>query len=184
MVTDFLAYARPQKLQPKDVRAIELLEHVREVLAAQIHERGAQVTIEDQTEGALIHVDVELFKQLLLNLVQNSLYATENVGRQAHIQLSARTRDERVILQVTDNGCGIAPEERQKMFDLFYSTRKGGTGLGLAIVERIAQAHDAQLEVVSMRGSGTTIRILVPAVQDRSVTHAARRSVPQPAASS
>jgi signal transduction histidine kinase len=184
LVTDFLAYARPQKLNTEDVRAVDLLDHVRQVLAAQIQERGVEVTVEDETEGAQIHVDVGLFNQLLLNLVQNSLHATENVGRPARIQLSARARDDRILLQVTDNGCGVAPEERQKMFDLFYSTRKGGTGLGLAIVERIARAHDAELEVVSMRGSGTTIRVSLPAVPGRSVSHAKQRSVPQPATSS
>jgi len=184
LVTDFLAYARPQKLQPDEIRAIDLLEHVRQILAAQIRERGAEVRVLDQTGGASIRVDVALFKQLLMNLVQNSLHATQSVGRPARIELSVRSREERVILQVTDNGCGIAPEERQKMFELFYSTRKGGTGLGLAIVERIASAHDAELEVVSMRGSGTTIRVVLPMVADRSASKASRRSIPQPQASS
>jgi len=182
LVTDFLAYARPQKLHPEDVRAVDLLVQVRQVLVSQIREHGAEVTVEDQTDGGLVHVDASLFNQLLLNLVQNALYATESLDRPARIQLSVRRRDEQVIVQVTDNGCGIAPEERQKMFDLFYSTRKGGTGLGLAIVERIARAHDAQLEVVSMRGSGTTIRVVLPAVPDQGLSHASRPSLPQPAA--
>jgi signal transduction histidine kinase len=79
------------------------------------------------------------------------------------VLLSARRGDgDRVVLEVSDNGTGIAEEERRRIFDVFYSTRKGGTGLGLAIVERIVRNHDGELELDSVPGEGTTFRILLP----------------------
>ena len=63
---------------------------------------------------------------------------------------------------MADNGVGIPSEELEKVFDLFYSTRKGGTGLGLAIVERIATAHGGTVSLESEPGRGTTFRIELP----------------------
>lgn len=167
LVTDFLSYARPHAPQPEDVKAVALLERARSILEPQIRAHGAAVRVVDQSAGACVHVDAAQLVQLLINLVQNSLAATEDGERQAEIQLSAKRRGNRVVLQVTDNGCGIPPEERDRIFDLFYSTRKGGTGLGLAIVERIARAHQGELEVVSMRGAGTTIRLVLRGAPSR-----------------
>ena len=67
------------------------------------------------------------------------------------------------MLEVSDNGVGIPESERERIFDLFYSTRKGGTGLGLAIVRRIAHAHQGTVEVRSTPGEGTTVAISLPA---------------------
>lgn len=175
LVSDFLAYARPPELRPEEVAAAELMDHARQVMAAQIEERGAKVTVLDLSEGARVRVDPAQFSQLLLNLVQNALAATEGTPRTPRVELSVRSRPGRVVFQVTDNGRGIPPEERGRVFDLFYSTRKGGTGLGLAIVDRIARAHGAELELVSMRGSGTTFRVLVPALPERVPVAAAAR---------
>jgi signal transduction histidine kinase len=69
-----------------------------------------------------------------------------------------------VQLKVSDNGAGIKPEDQAKIFDLFYSTRKGGTGLGLAIVDRIARAHGGRVAVESTPGTGTVMTIEIPAV--------------------
>ncbi|MFP5286977.1 MAG: ATP-binding protein, partial [Thermoanaerobaculia bacterium] len=60
-------------------------------------------------------------------------------------------------------GVGIPPEEQGKVFDLFYSTKKGGTGLGLAIVDRIARAHEGQARVRSTPGEGTAVTVEIPA---------------------
>ena len=89
--------------------------------------------------------------------------------------LRASLRGERVVFEVSDNGSGVPEQDREKIFDLFYSSRKGGTGLGLAIVKRIAQAHDADLEVDSVSGESTTVRLVLPG--ERTVARA-----PAPAA--
>ncbi len=162
LATDFLTYARPRPLELEEVRAVELLERVLGVLAGEIETRGAEVKIEDRSAGAGVRVDRHQINQLLLNLTQNALAAGEAGPRPTRIRLTARRRGQRVALEVTDNGTGIPAAEQDRIFDLFYSTKKGGTGLGLAIVQRIARAHGAELEVVSTVGQGTTVRLLLP----------------------
>jgi signal transduction histidine kinase len=164
LVSDFLSYARPRPLELECVPAVELLEHCLEVLAGEIEERGARVEIEDRSEGAAVQVDRAQMGQLLLNLAQNALAATQGAGRPGKVRLNCHRAGNRVVMEVIDNGIGIAPKELERIFELFYSTRKGGTGLGLAIVQRIARAHDAELAVQSTLGEGTSISVSLPAV--------------------
>jgi signal transduction histidine kinase len=163
LVSDFLSYARPRRLEFERVSAVELLEHCLEVLAGEIEERSARVEIEDRSDGATVRVDRAQLGQLLLNLAQNALAATQGSGRPPLVRLNCHRHGTRVVLEVIDNGVGIPPKELEKIFELFYSTRKGGTGLGLAIVQRIARAHDAELAVQSTLGVGTSISVSLPA---------------------
>jgi signal transduction histidine kinase len=166
LVSDFLSYARPRPLELESVPAVELLEHCLEVLAGEIEARGARVEIEDRADGARVRVDRAQMGQLLLNLAQNALAATHNSGRPPLVRLICHRHGGRIALEVADNGVGIPPKELEKIFELFYSTRKGGTGLGLAIVQRIARAHDAELAVQSTVGEGTSIAVSLPAVPE------------------
>jgi signal transduction histidine kinase len=167
LVTDFLSYARPRPLELTDVAPAELLESTRDVLAGQIQARGVRVSVEDRSQGVWVRVDREQMRQLLLNLTQNALVATEDSGRLPVVTLRATREGSRVALEVADNGVGIPPEEQERVFELFYSTRKGGTGLGLPIVRRIARAHQAELELTTEPGQGTMVRVLLAAVPPR-----------------
>lgn len=164
LVTDFLAYAKPRPLELEEVPSGRPLDRVRELLAGEIQQRGARVEIEDRSGGSRIRVDAGQINQLLLNLVRNAFAAAEEAGRTPHLKLSAVREGPHVQLAVRDNGTGVSAEEKERMFDLFYSTRKGGTGLGLAIVQRIAQAHGGRVEVSSAKGAGTTVTVELPAL--------------------
>jgi signal transduction histidine kinase len=168
LVTDFLAYAKPRPLDLEEVPAVRLLEGVREVLAGEIQKRGARVEVEDRSGGARVRADLAQMNQLLLNLAQNALAAAEEAGRRPLLHLSAQRQGAQVLLELADNGMGIPPEEQAKIFDIFYSTRKGGTGLGLAIVERIARAHGGRVTVRSTAGVGTTVAVDLPAAAEAS----------------
>ena len=162
LVSDFLSYARPRPLELERLPAVALLEHCLEVLAGEVEERGVRVEIEDRADGAEVRVDRAQMTQLLLNLAQNALAATHGSGRSPLVRLNCHRHGSRVVLEVIDNGSGIPSKEQEKIFELFYSTRKGGTGLGLAIVQRIARAHDAELAVQSTPGVGTSISVSLP----------------------
>jgi signal transduction histidine kinase len=162
LVSEFLAYARPRPLQLEETAAIDLLLSAREVLAAQLAQREVAVRIVDESEEASVRVDHEQIQQLLLNLLQNALTATETVSRRPVVTLFARREGSRVELEVRDNGRGIPPGDRDKIFDAFFSTRKGGTGLGLAIAQRIARAHGGSLRVDSELDFGTSFVLTLP----------------------
>jgi signal transduction histidine kinase len=79
-----------------------------------------------------------------------------------------------VVIEVTDNGCGIPVELQERVFTPFFSTKAQGTGLGLSLVSRIVREHEGLLSLDSMPGHGTTIRVLLPA---RSQTREYRRAL-------
>lgn len=162
LASDFLTYAKPRSLEVEKVAMVELLYRGRDVLAAEIDARKVQVEVEDETGGADLEVDPGQMKQLILNLIQNALGAMENVQGPRVLRLVARRDEAAKILEIADTGAGIPEAQREKIFDLFYSQRKGGTGLGLAIVQRIAQIHGAEVEVESAEGAGTTFRVRFP----------------------
>ena len=164
LVTDFLAYAKPRPVELEEVPAVLLLERIPEVLAGEIQKRRARVAVHDRTQGARVRVDPAQMNQLLLNLVQNALLAAEEADRTPMVELSAHRQGSWIQLRVADNGAGIPPEDLPKIFDLFYSTRKGGTGLGLAIVDRIAHAHGGRVSVGSTPGTGTVMTVELPEV--------------------
>lgn len=164
LVSDFLAYAKPRPLEVEEMPAVRPLERVRELLAGEIQKRGARVEVEDRSGGARVRVDPGQISQLLLNLARNALDAAQEAGRTPVLELSVARHGATVSLVVRDNGIGIPPEERERVFEIFYSTRKGGTGLGLAIVDRIARAHGGRVKVDSEVGEGTTVTVELPAV--------------------
>jgi signal transduction histidine kinase len=164
LVSDFLAYAKPRPLELEEVPAARPLERMRDLLAGEIQSRGAQILVEDRSGGARIRIDPGQMNQLLLNLAQNAFAAAEEAGRRPILRLAASRQGATVTLALTDNGVGMTDAERARIFELFYSTRKGGTGLGLAIVERIARAHAGRITVRSTRGTGTTVGLELPAV--------------------
>ena len=177
LATDFLSYAKPRPLELQETPAVELLEQVLEVMGGEVQNRGAVVEIKDSSAGAQVRVDRNQIKQLLLNLTQNALTAAEESDK-ALVRLIARRSGPDVMLEVNDNGPGIPEKDQQRIFDLFYSTRKGGTGLGLAIVQRIARAHEAEIDVDSRPGYGTTITLRLPAVAaGQSASESAARTV-------
>lgn len=162
LVTDFLSYARPRPLEIEELPAEELLGQVRDLLQGEARSRGVALAVEDRTGGAALRADPAQIRQLLLNLAQNALIAAEEAAGEPRVLLAAGRRGPAVELSVADNGPGIPAEERERIFDVFYSTRKGGTGLGLAIVERIARSHGGEVEVESEPGRGTTVRVVLP----------------------
>jgi signal transduction histidine kinase len=106
------------------------------------------------------NVDPRLVKQAVLNLVINALQAMPATG--GEIILSCRREPGMVFVDVTDTGKGIPPESLARIFDAYYSTKKGGTGLGLAISRRIADEHGGKMSVVSEMGKGSVFTIELP----------------------
>ena len=161
LVTDFLQYAKPRPLELTSMPAASLLRRCRDLMLSEAQDRGVDLEVEDRSAGALVRVDEEQMNQLLLNLAQNALAATEDIDREPEVRLIARREPGRVLLEVLDNGGGISGDT-EKVFEIFYSTRKGGTGLGLAVVRRIAENHGGEVVIHSTPGVGTRIQLALP----------------------
>jgi two-component system, NtrC family, sensor histidine kinase HydH len=160
IVQQFLQFARPPKIKISEMRIDQFVSHVSTLFEGQAKQAGIQFLITCRYAEP-IQIDPELMTQALLNILQNALHATQ-VGGIISLQIDKKEND--LIVQVSDTGCGIPPDEIEKIFDLYFTTRSEGTGVGLAITQQIISQHRGSLHVESEVGKGTTVLIKLPLV--------------------
>jgi signal transduction histidine kinase len=166
-ITDFLKYSRPSalELEPLDLRF--QAEDAMRVISGQAAESGIETSLKEQDKLPLVVADKDSLRSVFTNLLINSLEAMDGEGGSIEIKLAAEAAD-RVRVEITDTGRGIAPEDIAKIFEPYYSTKETGTGLGLAIVKKAIDDHGGSITVTSKQGSGTTFTIILPArLEDR-----------------
>jgi signal transduction histidine kinase len=159
VVKRFLDFTRPPEMHQEESSLKEILEGV---LALERPEfEKANIKVDARLDGDVpnVLVDKPLLKQALMNLLVNALEAMPG-GGQLFIWL--RRRGEMAEIEIQDTGRGIAPEHRQRIFQLFFTTRPGGSGIGLASAFRTVQLHNGSIEFVSEVGRGTAFRISLP----------------------
>lgn len=169
--SEFSKMPHPQ-LQP--VQLNELLRGVAQLFQAQLQAPGrAPITckIEMDDGGEPIAADPELLHRALSNLVLNAMDAMPNGGS---LTLRTKRDDGKMILEVADTGSGLTPEECERIFTPYYTSKQHGTGLGLAIVQSVVSDHGGRISVHSEPGRGTTFRIELPVNPDTLQTAAAR----------
>lgn len=164
VVQGFLKFIRPQELalQPVDLNA--LLRNVSGLLEAEWEKAGIQFALQLALDLTAITADEELLRQVFLNLMLNACQAMPKGGT-VSVTTARRPRDNREMLAIAiaDEGVGIAPEDQDKIFKLYYTTKPDGNGIGLSLVYRIVQMHDGVIEVDSVVDKGTTMTVWLPA---------------------
>jgi len=109
-----------------------------------------------------LEADPDMLLQVLMNLLKNSIIATPAGGE---VSLSALEEQHHIRIIVADNGSGMTEQEREKMFEPFFTTRKSGTGLGLAVSHQIIEQHNGTFEVKTAPNEGTSVTIILPKTQ-------------------
>jgi signal transduction histidine kinase len=159
VVQGFLGFMRPHELELKPIEVPALLHSVVALVEAEWQSQGIRFVLNASPGLLAIEGDEELLRQALLNLVQNACQAMPAGGV---VTISAQAEQHMLCIGVTDEGVGIAPEDVERMFALYYTTRPDGTGIGLSIVYRIVQMHDGTIDVRSELGHGTTMTVRLP----------------------
>jgi two-component system sensor histidine kinase PilS (NtrC family) len=163
IVADYLNYARPRPAELKDVDVCALVRETFTLLRNSPEITGGQALKEELPDKALIvKGDAEQLKQVCWNVARNALKAMPD-GGEFSIRLEP-TDAHRVQMTFTDNGCGMTPEQVERLFEPFTSMT-GGTGLGLSIVYQIIRDHNGTINVRSRLNEGTTITVELPAAQ-------------------
>ncbi|HMO26340.1 MAG TPA: ATP-binding protein [Tepidisphaeraceae bacterium] len=155
----FLRYAGRIELECTDADLDAILGELVDFLGPQAQIQRVQLRHHPANPPIVLSVDVKLIKQALLNLMINALHAMSGGGE---LILSVRRIDREVCIDVTDTGPGIAPEEQSRIFEAYYSKKRGGTGLGLAMTRRIAIEHGGRVELQSEVGKGSRFTIVLP----------------------
>lgn len=159
LVTEFLTYARPHDpaLRPADIHHV--VERVAALLRPEAERKGVALVFERPVTVPPVSLDPEQITQVVFNVVLNAIQATMAKG-QVRIRESAEPGW--AVIDVIDEGPGIAPEHRSRLFDPFFTTKPRGTGLGLAITQRIVTAHRGTIEALPGSASGSIFRIRLP----------------------
>lgn len=160
VVQGFLKFMRPQELTLKPVDLNAMLQSVCALLEAESLSHRVRFVLELDAVLPAVSADEELLRQAFINIVQNAVQAMPSGGA-----VRIRTRPEEVDwvrVTVTDQGVGIAPEDVDKIFKLYYTSKPGGSGIGLSVVYRIVQLHDGTVEARSELGRGTAVIVRLP----------------------
>jgi len=158
IVERFLKFARPQELNLSQVELSGMLKEIITLLASQIQKKG--LTVKEQlAEKIYCTVDIDQIKQSVINIVLNSIEATE----EGYIEISSEKKGNTIYIKIKDTGYGISEENKNKIFELYFTTRPEGNGLGLSIAHKIIEQHKGNIEVNSIAGKGTEFIISIPA---------------------
>ncbi|MFK2824635.1 ATP-binding protein [Bacillus sp. B190/17] len=139
----------------------EIIEDIVPTLQNRLDNKNIHFTLQLKNE-LWVDGDIERLKQVFFNLMTNAILYTQEGG---HIEVHAFEQNDRVVVEVADNGIGIASSELSRIFERFYrvdkarSRNSGGTGLGLAIVKHIIEAHEGDIFVKSKVNEGTTFTV-------------------------
>src|SRR5579864_7167326 len=162
VVQTLVDFTRPVELRLGEVDLRKLLEDVA-VLAAPEAERHGVIVIRDlPPEELQVSVDSDLVKQALLNVVNNGVQAMPEGGT---LTISATRNNGAATVDIRDQGHGIPADVRDKIFNLYFTTKKSGSGIGLPMTYRIMQLHHGDIEFDSAENQGTTFHLTFPLLQ-------------------
>jgi signal transduction histidine kinase len=156
-------FTRPRDLHLDDADLRQIFEEVAILAAPDAARHGVKVVRDLPAEPLLVRVDTDLMKQAILNLVINGVQSMEKGGM---LTITAFREEENIVGEVRDQGSGIPADAREKIFELYFTTKgdQGGSGIGLAQTYQIMQWHYGSVEFESIMGQGTTFRLRLPAL--------------------
>jgi len=171
IITDLFKIVKPKSLLYQKVSVIDLIKRSYKAVEELFREKDVSFDFESDNGHTEIEVDPDQIEQVLINLLKNAVEAVDKGGSvnvkisecwEMPAQIVNRKKDEMVCISISDNGNGIPEEDRGRIFEPFFSKKKGGTGLGLFISHSIIQHHGGYISVESNPGAGTTFLIILP----------------------
>lgn len=164
IINSLLDWTRDARLERGDYELHRILDPVVEAVAAEGRGRGVRVGYGRLERDVTAAVDGQKLRQVFTNVMKNALEAIEPRREAGRVTVDLFVDGERAVVEVADDGMGIAPEDRDRIFLPFFTTKPSGTGLGMSIVKKIVDLHGGEIAIESAPGSGTRVRISLPAV--------------------
>jgi PAS domain S-box-containing protein len=159
VVQTLVDFTRPMELRLVEVDLRKSLDEVTNLASPDAEKHGVHVIRDISEETLPVKIDADLVKQALLNVMINGMQAMGNGG---NLTITARRVDAEAQIEISDQGGGIPNEIREKIFNLYFTTKKGGSGIGLPMTYRVVQLHNGSMEFDSIEGQGTTFRLHFP----------------------
>jgi len=163
IIADLLDYARETRLDYQEYPLGRILTPVVENFTAEGARRDVHVTVRGLDTDLVAMVDGPRLRQVFTNVMKNALEATER-RPDGRVEVRLYPRGAAAVVEVADNGVGMRPEDRERIFLPFFTTKPAGTGLGMAIVKKVMDLHGGDIEIDTAPGRGTTVRLVIPRV--------------------
>lgn len=161
VVKTFLDFSRPVDVKLTEVDLVAIAKEVADLTTEQAGLADIHVWFEAAVESAPIRGDADMLKQAILNLVLNAIEAMKNGG---NLWLRVSKEENLLLLNVSDDGPGIPPDARDKVFQLYFTTKQRGSGIGLAMTYRAVQLHNGTINFSTEMGRGTAFQMQFPAL--------------------
>ncbi|MCX8034241.1 MAG: ATP-binding protein [Thermodesulfovibrio sp.] len=160
LVTEYLEYTRPLILNRKPASIVEIIDEVISFIETTAEKESVNIYKDYQVDFTL-NVDIDLMKSCLLNIITNALYAMKH-SEVKNLFIKTELAEDEFLLSITDTGSGVSEELLDKIFEPFFSTKKGGLGLGLPLAKKVIEEHGGRIEFSSTLGKGSEIKIYIP----------------------
>src|SRR3954452_17353601 len=180
LTMNLLAYSKPREPMLEMINPKVLIDECLELIAPTANEKGVMCVADVEKDHPAVPLDPDGMHQALMNLLSNAIDAVEPMKGLIRVVCRYDAENKQTIIEVIDNGPGIAPSMMKHLFELFHSTKGNrGTGLGLAVTKKIVEEHEGTITVKSQQGQGTTFTIQLPVyhenIADPSHTHGPAR---------
>ena len=159
VVQTLVDFTRQRELHIEEVDLRQLIDEVGLLALPDAEVHGVRIVRELPPVPLPVKVDIDFMKQALLNVVINGEQAMPRGGA---LRIAARRDNGNAVIEVRDQGNGIPKEIQEKIFELYFTTKKGGSGIGLAQTYQIMQWHYGSVDFESAEGQGTTFRLRLP----------------------
>ncbi|MDK9707920.1 MAG: ATP-binding protein [Desulforhopalus sp.] len=166
-IGELLDYARPGQLKKEQTRIGDIIEKTVSLVQVDAESYNISITVgiaEDLPEAC---VDPDKLKQVLLNLLLNAIQAMPDGGS---LTVKAQLESGMIVVIIRDNGIGIVPDNLQRVFDPYFTTKSTGTGLGLALSAKIVEEHGGTIKIASVESEYTEVRVTLPVGEEDSAT--------------
>lgn len=168
IVVDFLFAVRPVSANLELLHPNAIVEKLIDFLKPEYEKENVKLNVALCPEDTKLLLDEKLFREVIVNLSQNAIHAVNEKNNSEHdkiIVITSVIRDDKYVLSITDNGCGIPEDKLNKIFEPYYTTKATGTGLGLTTVYKIVKEFSGDISVKSIAGEGTSFIISIPVPQ-------------------
>ena len=161
IIEEFLTFSKSRRLELHEYPVAEVLQKIVNLIQEEAKLKGITLETRYKDNPAIIPMDVDKLQQAILNLVKNAMESISGEGT-VRILVDSSGKN-RVVIKISDNGCGMTSEEVERIFNPEYTTKEKGLGLGLPLAHEIIRGHGGEIRVLSQPGSGTTFDIILPA---------------------
>ncbi len=159
VVQTLVDFSRPVELQLREQDLRLVIGDVLALATEELSTRNVKLVSRLPSKPVMANVDADLLKQATINVIQNGAQAMPEGGT---LELSLEVDRKSAVLSIADEGIGIPEDIREKIFDLYFTTKSGGSGIGLAMTYRILQLHHGGVEVLTRKIRGTEFRLHIP----------------------